>query len=379
MKICIDARPVQNANRVRGIGFLVDSLLREMGRQAGSDDEFILVTQKGAPPPRWFEQERRIVTFRPLRPNRFNWVADHLLLPGIVRRSGASVFLATDFNSYLVPPPGVRVVSMLYDVIPFLFPEVMAQQPLSIRIGWPHNYRKLRTSDALLAISRATRDDAVRVFGLDSGRITVVYPGIDHEIFTPARAGDPAEQARVREKYGAGQLFFIYVGDTDWRKNLPRLLKACATMPDEVRLLIVGKRALHDQKLAGQIGALGLERQVVLAGFVPVEDLPPLYGAAQSLLFPSLYEGFGLPVAEAMACGCPVITSNVSSLPEVAGDAGLLVDPENVEEIGAAMARIVAEKGLRERLSEAGLRQAARFSWEKCAAEVLAILRKVAG
>jgi glycosyltransferase involved in cell wall biosynthesis len=150
-------------------------------------------------------------------------------------------------------------------------------------------------------------------------------------------------------------------------------------MPQELRLVIAGKRARHDPVLAGQIGSLGLARRVVLPGFVPAEDLPPLYGAAEALLFPSLYEGFGLPVAEAMACGCPVITSNVSSLPEVAGDAGLLVDPESVAEIAAAMARIASEPGLRERFAKAGLRQAARFSWETCASEVLAILRKVAG
>jgi len=117
----------------------------------------------------------------------------------------------------------------------------------------------------------------------------------------------------------------------------------------------------------------------MLAGFVPVEDLPPLYGAAEALVFPSLYEGFGFPVAEAMACGCPVITSNVSSLPEVAGGAALLVDPASVDEITAAMRRILEEPALRERLKNDGLTQAARFTWERSAAEVLDILRKVAG
>jgi glycosyltransferase involved in cell wall biosynthesis len=350
-----------------------------MGRQAGGDDEIILITQQGETPPVWFKCERRIVTYRPLRPNRFNWIADHMFLSRIVQRSGATVFLATDFNSYLTPPTGVRVVSTLYDVIPFLFPEVMAQQPCSIRVGWPCNFRKLRTSDALIAISKATKDDAVRVLGLDPDKISVIYPGIDHDAFSPGLAGDPLEQSRVREQYCSGERYFIYVGDTDWRKNLPRLLEACVALPVGIRLLIVGKRALHDQRLAGLIDSLGLQRRVSLAGFVPVEDLPPLYGAAEALVFPSLYEGFGFPVAEAMACGCPVITSNVSSLPEVAGDAALLVDPASVDEISAAMRRIIEESALRERLKNDGLRQAAQFTWERNAAEVLGVLRKIAG
>ncbi len=374
MKICIDARPLQNANRVRGIGVLLGNLLREMGRQAGDRDEFILITQQGEGLPRIFLRERRIKTFRPLRPNRFNWIADHLFLPGIVRQSGAELFLATDFNSYLDPPPGVRVVSMLYDVIPFLFPEVLDQQPLSMRIGWPRNYRKLAKSCALIAISGATRDDAVRVFGLDPARIEVIYPGIDHKLFCAARAGVADVRERVRARYGIRGEFFIYVGDTDWRKNLPRLLTALRGLPEEALLVIAGKRARNDAQLAGKIRALGLEERVILPGFVPDEDLPPLYGAAVAMVFPSLYEGFGFPVAEAMACGCPVITSAVSSLPEVAGRAALLVDPTSTDDIQEKMQLLWDDKGERARLAAAGPDRGALFSWEECAASVLAVL-----
>lgn len=378
MKICIDARPLQNANKTRGPGVHLKNVLQQMGR-LDLDDEFILVTQKGRELSPLFRNESRIETFRPDRPNRFNWIADHILLPSLVRQSGATVFLATDFNSYLVPPPGVKVVSILYDVIPLLFPEVMAQQPLSIRIGWPINYRKLMQSDALIAISAATRDDAVRVLGLDPELITVVYPAVNHDLFNPTCATSPAAWERVRKLYGIDENYLLYVGDVDWRKNLVRVLEAFAATPASVRLVLAGKKALHYLPLHEQIRGLGLEKRVILTGFVPDEDLPVLYGNALALVFPSLYEGFGLPVAEAMACGCPVITSNVSSLPEVAGDAALLVDPESVAEISAAMQLIVADRTLRERLGRDGIRQASRFSWQRHAAEVLAILRKVAG
>ena len=375
MKICIDVRPVQNANKVRGIGVLMNNLLTEMGRQAGDDDEFILITQQGSEPPRWFEREKRIKTFRPERPNRFNWLADQLFLPSIVKRSGAQVFLGTDFNSYLVPPRGVRVVSLLYDVIPLLFPEVLAQQPFSIRIGWPLNFRKLRRSDRLLAISQATRTDAIKLLYLDPDAVSVAYPGIDHGLFCPGRSGDLAEQQRVRQRYGITGDFFVYVGDTDWRKNLTRMLEAFERVSGEVSLVLAGKRAAQDQAVAGMIRQLGLEARVILTGFVPEEDLPPLYGSALGLLFPSLYEGFGIPVAEAMACGCPVITSTISSLPEVAGDAALLVNPESVVEIIGAMERIRDDRVLRERMKVDGIRHAAKFSWQCYGAEVLEALR----
>ncbi len=379
MKICIDVRPVQNANKVRGIGVLMNNLLTEMGRQAGAEDEFILITQQGSEPPRWFAREERIKTFRPERPNRFNWLADQLFLAGIVKKSTARVFLGTDFNSYLVPPRGIKVVSLLYDMIPLLFPEVLAQQPLSIRVGWPLNFQKLRRSDRLLAISRATRDDAIGLLNLDPEVVSVAYPGIDHALFCPARSGDMSEQERVRQRYGIAGNFFIYVGDTDWRKNLSRMLEAFGGLSGEVTLVLAGKRALQDQTLAGLIRKLGLQQRVVLTGFVPEEDLPPLYGAALGLLFPSLYEGFGIPVAEAMACGCPVITSTVSSLPEVAGDAALLVNPESVAEIGGAMQQLCDDRALRERMKGDGIRQAVQFSWQRYGAEVLAALRKTGG
>ncbi|HEX2770020.1 MAG TPA: glycosyltransferase family 1 protein [Geobacteraceae bacterium] len=378
MKICIDARPLQNANRTRGPGIHLTNVLQQMGR-LDQEDEFILVTQKGKKLPPLFRKESRVETFRPDRPNRFNWMADHLLLPSLVKRSGAKVFLATDFNSYLVPPPRVKVVSIVYDVIPLLFPEVMAQQPLSIRVGWPLNFRKLKQSDALIAISAATRDDAVKVLGLDPERITVVYPAVNHDLFNPACATTPAVWEGVRQRYGIEGNYLLYVGDVDWRKNLARVLEAFATTSPSIRLVLAGKKARDYPPLLDQIRVLGLEKRVILTGFVPDEALPFLYGHAQALVFPSLYEGFGLPIVEAMACGCPVITSSVSSMPEVAGDAALLVDPKSVAEIAAALKLIVEDQALRERLRDDGIRQAARFSWEQHVTEVLAVLRKVAG
>lgn len=378
MKLCIDARPLQNGHRGRGVGVLTQNLLTHMGRQA-TDDEVTLITLAGKPLSPLFRRERRIETRRLERPNRFNWLADQLLLPGVVAQSGAEVFLATDFNSYLIPRGGTRVVSLAYDLIPFIFRETMASQPLSVRLGLRTNFPKLKESTAVIAISQATKNDLVRRFDLDPARISVVYPGIDHSLFNLSTAGDETRRRELLDRLGMAGSFFLYVGDSEWRKNLRRVLEAFAATGTGMKIVLAGKRALTDSALLGWIEELGLQGRVVLPGFVADADLPLLYGAATAFVFPSLYEGFGLPVAEAMACGCPVITSTVSSLPEVAGEAALLVDPCKVAEISAAMVKVLKEPELRGQMIAAGLRQAEQFSWERAAQETLTVIAGAGG
>jgi glycosyltransferase involved in cell wall biosynthesis len=378
VKLCIDARPLQNGHRVRGIGILLSNLLREMGQQL-PEDEVTLITQQKAFFPSFFLHERRLETTRLERPNRFNWLVDQFFLPGLVKKSGAELFFATDINSYLLQQVGVRVVAMAYDLIPFLYPEVMASQPWPVRIGWRINFRKLASADAVIAISQATKNDLVRLFGLDPAKVKVIHPGIDHSLFNVHNAGESGHRAEVLNRYGITGQYFLYVGDSEWRKNLRRVLEALSGIHGDIGLVLVGKRARTDETLQRWIVELGLQGRVITPGYVPDCDLPPLYGQAQAFLFPSLYEGFGLPVAEAMACGCPVITSNVSSMPEVAGEAGLLVDPESVAEIRDAMEKVIAEPMVRNRMIADGLLRAQQFSWLRCAESTVSVLRSVAG
>ena len=336
VNICIDARPLQNAHWSRGVGVLLRNLLPKMG-QAAPEAEVTLITLKGKSLPALFSRERRLETRRLERPNRFNWMADQLFMPALVEKSGAELFFATDFNSYLVPRKGLKVVSMAYDLIPFIFPETMASQPLPVRACWRTNFPKLRKSNAVIAISQATKDDLVRLMGIESERVHVIYPGIDHDLFNMANAGDAARSREVLARFGIAGRFLLYVGDSEWRKNLRRVLEALAGTGDDLNIVLAGKRALTDTTLHGWVEELGLQGRVIFPGFIPDADLPLLYGAAAAFVFPSLYEGFGFPIAEAMACGCPVISSSVSSMPEVAGGAAFLVDPLNVAEIRAAI------------------------------------------
>jgi glycosyltransferase involved in cell wall biosynthesis len=232
---------------------------------------------------------------------------------------------------------------------------------------------------AVLADSQATKDDLVRAYGVDPGKVHVVYLGRDEAV---APVTDRVRLADVQCRYGIATPYLFYVGTLQPRKNLARVIDAFARVAGrlgDVQLVLAGKRGWLYDDLFAQVTRLGLERRVVFPGYVDDADLAALLSAALALVFPSLYEGFGIPVLEAGACGLPVITSNTSSLPEVAGDAALLVDPHDVDAIAEAMYRLATDPELRAELARRGQENVKRFSWEKCARETLAVLLEAGG
>jgi glycosyltransferase involved in cell wall biosynthesis len=237
----------------------------------------------------------------------------------------------------------------------------------------------VRRSTAVLADSRATRADLVKAYGVAESKVHVVYLGRDDSL-VPVR--DSLTLERVRVRYGIGQRYLLCVGTLQPRKNLGRVVEGFARLASapgmcDVQLVLAGKRGWLYEDLVAQTGREGLEGRVLFPGYVDDADLPALYGSALGYIFPSLYEGFGLPVLEAQACGAPVMTSNNSSLPEVAGDAALLVDPNDVDAIAEAMLRLATDETLRAELIERGFQNVKRFSWEKCARETLDVLESV--
>lgn len=230
-----------------------------------------------------------------------------------------------------------------------------------------------RIAAHLLADSEATKADIVTHYGTPPEKITVAYPGRD-ETLAPVR--DPASIEAVKARYGIVGDYFLYLGTLQPRKNLARLIAAFAALPPETVLVLAGKRGWLYEDLFAQVGRLSLEGHVLFPGYVPDEDRAALLSGAVAFVFPSLYEGFGLPVLEAQACGCPVITSTTSSPPEVAGDAALLVNPSDTEAITAAMQRIATDSGLRKTLIEQGFVNVRRFSWAACARSVLSIIEQ---
>ena len=243
-----------------------------------------------------------------------------------------------------------------------------------------------RAAAHLIADSSVTKRDLIERYGTEPGRITIVYPGYDNTVFQPVRSKEALEA--VKAKYGIVGDYVLFVGTLQPRKNLTRLLTAFSlcdlhdpnkfgTPTSNLQLVIAGKRGWLYEQFFRQVEELGLEGRVVFTGYVPEGDLPALLSSARLFVFLSLYEGFGLPVLEAMACETPVVCSNVSSLPEVAGDAAILVDPLNVEGLAAAMERVLGDEELIAGLIERGLEQVRKFSWERCAHETLKVLENV--
>jgi glycosyltransferase involved in cell wall biosynthesis len=188
---------------------------------------------------------------------------------------------------------------------------------------------------------------------------------------------EPERLAAIRAKYRLGaEPFFLGIGTLQPRKNYQRLIQAFSNIKNQIsntKLVIVGGKGWMYDDIFSQVKRLGLEDHVLFPGFVDDDDLPALYSAAEALAYPSIYEGFGLPLLEAMACGTPVVTSVTSSLPELAGDAALLVEPTDIDALATAMRRLLQDADLRRRLVAAGFEQIRKFTWEKAAAQLLAV------
>ena len=266
-----------------------------------------------------------------------------------------------------------RSVVTVHDLGYLHFPDTHpATQRLYLDASTRWNSRAARR---VIADSQATKADLIRRYGTSAEKIVVAYPGIDPAL---RRVEDPHHIQDVKTRAGIEGAYLLYIGTLQPRKNLARLIEAYArSQARGLQLVIAGKQGWLIEDLSGQIAKLKLASRVIFPGYVSDADKAALLSGATGLVFPSLYEGFGFPVVEAMACGTPVICSHTSSLPELAGDAALLVDPFDVDAMAAAIDRLVGEAGLRGLLVGRGYAQARKFSWQACARAVLNVLEEV--
>jgi glycosyltransferase involved in cell wall biosynthesis len=234
----------------------------------------------------------------------------------------------------------------------------------------------VRRADVVLADSESTRSDVIELLGVSSDRVRVIYPGVD-ECFR--RVQDTDVLADVRRRYRLPERFVLSVGTLQPRKNLTRLIEAYGQLraDGDTKLVIAGGAGWMYEGIFRRVEELRLQSEVCFPGYVADVDLPALYTLADLFVFPSLYEGFGLPPLEAMACGTPVVTSNVSSLPEVVGDAALMVDPRDVGALANAMGRVLSEPSLRGAMVQRGLVQARSFTWSRAAEELLRLYHEL--
>jgi glycosyltransferase involved in cell wall biosynthesis len=239
-----------------------------------------------------------------------------------------------------------------------------------------------RRAQAIITDSGHARQDVQQLLRLPPEKVHVIYPGIDHSRFRPL---DVRDLTHVAARYSLDRPFVLYVGNLAARKNVPTLLRAVYRLKKsgfwrDRRVVLAGSASPGLPGYAEVLAAikkLGLQQEAILLGYVPDDDLPAIYNLAEAVALPSLHEGFGLPIVEAMACGRPVIASNCSSLPEVAGDAALLVDPRDDEAWAEALSRVLTDEGFRESMVERGLARAREFNWEKSAGETLRVYRGV--
>ncbi|MCX6620077.1 MAG: glycosyltransferase family 1 protein, partial [Acidobacteria bacterium] len=278
-------------------------------------------------------------------------------------------------NQVRVAPRRVRLTATLHDMTCWLMPEVHTEANVRADAGFARNI--LARADRLIAVSEHTRQDAIRFLGLRPEKIQVIHSGIG-DAFFQSNAG---EAERVRARFGLQRPYILTLGTVEPRKNLDRLLDAYATLAADVReqftLVVAGPRGWQSEKTIARLSGAG--SGIRYLGYVAEGDLPGLLAGATVFAYPSLYEGFGFPLAEAMASGVASLTSNVSSLPEVAGDAALMVDPRSVGEIGAALSRLLTSPSLRAGLSAAARRRAEKFRWERAARESIQFFEQVAG
>jgi glycosyltransferase involved in cell wall biosynthesis len=272
----------------------------------------------------------------------------------------ADVFHAS--NQIRNPPKNTKLTATIYDLTCRLMPELHTSS--NIRADESLAKHILQKADALIAISENTRADAIRLLGLDPERIYVIYPGVP-EVYFGAQPR-PAEQPYV-----------LYVGTIEPRKNVDTLLDAWQDfrLRKDFDLVIAGSSGWGSEKTMARLASR--PQSVRYLGYVPEDELPGLTAGATAFIYPSLYEGFGFPVAQAMAAGVPVITSNTSCLPEIAGDGALLVDPHSPAEIQAALEKLLTSPALRDQLRTAGIAREQQYRWDTCARQSLEFFRRL--
>ena len=360
-----------------GIGRYVTNLARAMAPLLAADERLTILHDPAHQLPLAASAAVQIQRM-PVGASPFS-LAQQLELPRLLRHLGADLYHSAYFLMPYAPrPQGAPTLLTVYDLIPLLMPQ---QSTLRARVlaRWATRLA-LRAARYVIAISEATRRDYLAHFHLQPEKIQAIPLAAD-PAFCPQ---PPTAIAAAGARYRLPEHYLFYLGSNKPHKNLERLVEAWALLQPRssaplagqpTPLVVAGAWDDRYPEARRRAVALSLERQVLWLGPVPEADLPSLYSGALLFVFPSLYEGFGLPVLEAMACGTPVVCSNISSLPEVAGDAALLVNPADTQDLARAMRAALDDESLRQHMREKGLRRAQDFSWLQTAQRTLQTYR----
>ena len=362
MRVAIDIRRAGDY----GLGTYIRNVVHQLAR-IDNDSRYVLIGER-----------RHIAEFDPL-PGNFELLEyahqpctfrTHLHLPWLLRQSRVDILHMPWFYAPAIVPS--RLLITVHDLSDVVAPQVGASPPVQTgRLFFAR--RALNRADHIFAVSHASKRDLARFFHIPESKITVVYDAVDERFLTEPL---PQDADRILERHAVHSPYVLYAGNIRPQKNLPRLIEAFAVAKaelrghpelDQLKLLVIGEAPSRHTDLRRAVLRARVREDVRFLGFVPRPVLRVFYSRALAFLFPSLYEGFGLPPLEAMAHGTPVLTSNVSSLPEVFQDSALLVNPENVFDIARGIGQILTENALRQTLRRKGYERARMFSWEHAA------------
>ena len=356
MKIAIDIQTT--LGKPTGFGFYVSNLVEALKKHTGSDLELVLIKP---------DTEEDFST-----PQRFFW--DQFTFPKKARQKKADLLHQPCFSAPLnFKKP---IVVTIHDIISLLFPETIPFASRMFYSKWmPFSYRK---AAQIITISESTKRDIVRVLGIPEEKITVIPLGFDKKMQTKVSRD---EITKVKKKYSLPEKYLLHIGTLEPRKNLDFLIdvfsEVIANGDNKLGLVITGKKGWYYEGLFEKVKNLSLEDRVIFTGYIDEEDKAAIYQGARIFTFPSIYEGFGLPPLEAMAAGIPVISSDTSSMPEVIGDAGILISPYDREAWAKAILEVDSDENLRKKMISKNLLQVEKFSWDKTAQKTIEIYSKV--
>lgn len=366
-KIWIDGFEANVLQRL-GSGQVAFELIKNIERLDKTNDYTVLLAGR---PLADLPPEREGFRYKELKPSRLK---TFLAIPWAVFKSKEKPDLIFSPTHYIPRFTKIKRISMIFDLSFLHFPEMFNKKDLYQLSNWT-KYTALNAAH-IITISQFSKKDIMKKYGLSKEKVSVATPGFNNEIFYPIK--DQVKIDQVLIKYGIDMPYILYTGTIQPRKNLVRLIQAFIKI-EGIKLVLAGKyngegrQAWMTEEILAAPHKFGIKEKVIFANFVPEDELPLLMNGAVGLILPSLWEGFGMPPLEAMACGTPVIVSNVSSLPEVVGNAGLLVDPYSVDQIEQAVRTISTDTKLRVKLSKLSLEQSKKFSWKNMAKEVIKV------
>ncbi len=345
MKIAIDISPLQTGHKVRGVGFYLEYLKRSLLKHYPENDYIFFVQEKEIP------QDVDLVHYPYFDPF-------FRTLPLIKKH---------------------KTVVTVHDLTPLVFPQHF---PAGIKgkLIWETQKIVLKQVDAIITDSHASKKDILKLVGIPDEKVSVAYLAAGEEFRVIKSSGHKA----IKIKYNLPEKFVLYVGDVTWNKNIPRLIQAIQEI--DVPIVMIGKALIEknfdttnqwNKSLVTFHELIKDDNRIIRLGFIPTEDVVAIYNLATVLALPSLYEGFGLPLVEAMQCGCPIVTTDDASIPEIVDNAAMYVDGYDSHSIARGIKRVFSDKKLQTKLSIAGLHNVKSFSWKKTAEETIAVYNRV--